>query len=102
MRGRLLNFIRARLKPTPEREDTITDYMMGIFKMPGTTEVALGKLFALSLRARFGLDSQDRFLNPSFTTPFSILFGDDDWVKVVGDRGASPELILKKSTQHRT
>ena len=97
-RGRVLNFIRARLKPTPEREDVLTDYMMEIFKLPGTTEVALGKLFNL-LRARFGLDAEDRFASPEFTTPFSVLFGDDDWVKTASDMGASPVLIEKKRAQ---
>ena len=98
-RGRVQGFIRARLKPTEEQEDILTDYLMTIFQMPGTTEVALYKLFALALRARFGLDTQDRLLDPSFITPFSILFGDDDWVKTVADRGASPELITKKRAQ---
>lgn len=82
-------FASARLKAdTDEKVQAIAGMLKQINLRPQPTEHTLTHFFAFTLRPRKGLSSDKMLGAEDFKVPFSITFGDDDWVKNF-DRGAS-------------
>ena len=69
---------------------------MQVFRRAGTSEYALTNLFTSGMRPINGLNCQWMMQNPNFTVPFSIVFGENDWMKGI-DRGQSELLIQIKN-----
>ena len=58
----------------------------------GTTEHAIAVMFDKTLMAKVPLGNDDRLGDPNFQLPFTIVFGDGDWVRSA-DQEFSPNLI---------
>jgi hypothetical protein len=56
------------------------------------SECALMVLFDCALQAKLPLSDKERLGNPNFPIPFSIIYGDNDWVLRIDDN-QSQDLI---------
>lgn len=54
---------------------------------PGSTEFSLFRFFFKGLRARYGLAGPNLLASESFRVPFSFIFGEIDWVKMLNANG---------------
>ena len=50
-----------------------------------TTECALMVLFDCALQAKLPLSNKDKLGNPNFPLPFTIIYGENDWVLRIDD-----------------
>ena len=73
----------------------MVDYMMQIWRGLVTFEYSLFDITASGLRCKLGLASEDRLKGADFPVPFSILYGESDWMKQM-DNGHSQRLIEHK------
>lgn len=70
----------------PDEHAALQELMVCMFMLPGTSELALFKLFDCGLHAHHPLQSPDRLENPDLPFPISIVYGDKDWMDSRGSR----------------
>ena len=84
-RIQLKNFVKTGMHVDDiDLAQIVTDYLMCIFLMRGTSESALFLLFEQGLFAHEPLCSPKQMANPEFSLPVSFIFGKHDWVTATG------------------
>ena len=85
-----------------EQRHAILDYKFQCYMQRGFTEKCINVMFDVSVRhliqAKVPLADPSKLQNADFTVPFSIVFGDDDFVVPI-DHGASLKLVQEKRSQ---
>ena len=61
----------------------IRDYLYHTTYPKGTTEYAIMVNFNFSLEAHLPLGTEEKYSNPDFPIPFSFIYGEKDWTRIV-------------------
>jgi hypothetical protein len=70
----------------------LTNYYFQIIYREGTFEYSFNILFEYDITPKLSLSGPSKLGNEDFKVPFSIVFGDDDWMTNYDD-GCSQALI---------
>lgn len=63
----------------------MTNYLYQIFMRNGTTEYGILLNFDFSLMAYLPLGTVEKLSNPEYQIPFSFIYGENDWTRVVDE-----------------
>ena len=91
-KGRVRNAYKITHEPTNQY---LAEYLCQLERQEPVWELSLFQMITGGMRCKRGLASPERLNNPNFDVPFSIVFGDRDWLRGV-DNGRSEQLIESK------
>ena len=92
-------FAERRLKIVdPITRKMVSEYLYHIYMRKGTSEYGLMIMFDIMFQPHLSLQDPSMMADPDFKVPFTVIFGDRDWVRRV-DQGSSEKLINVKHQQ---
>ena len=66
-------------------KQAVSDYMYHLFMRQSTSDLGLQILFSKGIQSNLPLGTEDKFGDPNFPIPVSIVMGANDWVRKCDD-----------------